>query len=232
MPAPTVASSSSYSNATTSTFAVPCPTGTQSGDILLAFEESHAGGAALPPSVPSGFSVVDSITFTSNYFLQAFWQKVTTPLANYTFNNASGSGPVATVWLLRISGGAGTGPEGDVKNSGSGLNASTGSYTTQQANELIACAFACDVQGATFHPDANLTDLGTITGSGGSIDVGWRDLATAMATSDTASITGTSVADWGAMLIAIPPGSGGGSSAGPLRPIIWREVEPHPCYRE
>jgi hypothetical protein len=223
MPAPSVRATSSVTGATASTFSVSKPTGTQQNDVLLAFEASSGVSG---PAAPSGWTKLDGVSFnSSSRFLDCFWKLAgSSEPASYTFNNAGSVSPLADVWLYAISGAASTGPEGDATNSGIGASLSTGSYTTQQANELICCAFATAGSGP-ITPDGSLTDLGSLNGGNNTaLDSGYRVQASAGSTSDTASM---SSGTWGAMIVAIGPPA----AAGLPRSIIVRPSI-HPSYLE
>lgn len=202
MAAPSLRSSSSAASQTAATFAVTKPTGTVSGDLLLAFQSTFLSVGNVP-GVPTNWTLVDRTLYDTDtcdlacYYLAAGGSEP----ASYTFNNSSGLSPVSNVWILCLSGAA-TGVERSSKNTGSGTTATATGVTTDQADEFLAAAFAVGANtGETITPNS-LTDVGTIGGMSNELDVAYVTQAVAGASGNkTATLSGS--LSWAAMLVAV-----------------------------
>jgi hypothetical protein len=210
MPNPSVRATASATSGS-GTFTVTKPTGTASGDILLAFQATNLGASGAP-SGPTGFALQDSITFSgASVVLQCFWKLAGgAEPSSYTFNN--GPGQSSAVWLLSVQNASSSGPERDTTASGSFTPVATGNTTPNVNHELLSVATCWlttsnSIGSQAFSDGTSPTDAGTITDSTTlALDVFYGSQTTAAAVQGTATINNLG-AVWAAMIVAIPPGA-------------------------
>lgn len=205
---PSFRSSANAASQAGATFSVTKPAGTLDGDMLVAFQTTLLGGGSTP-ATPTGFTLLGSQTFsTSNDVLQCFYKFAASEGANYTFNNAGGGLPTASVYLIAVQGAPANTLDLNVKTSGSSGTADPGAGTTAFINELLLVAWAIGVNvSGTIAPDASFTALGAIGGANGLLNVGYKPQAAAGNTANTSATLDSSEA-WGAYMTSCSPGSG------------------------
>lgn len=201
-----VRATTQVSNATGATFSVTKPTGTEDGDLIVAFQSVSLSGGSAPASPGEGWSALDALSYaTGTHRIMVWYKTAASEPASWTFNNTSGIMKASSVTVFAVSGGATV--EGSVSGSGSGTTADPGAYTTTNANALLLAAWAIASNvGETITPHVSWSAVGGIGSSSERQNAGSKAQAAAGAvTNRTATLSGS--INWGAYLVALyaPP---------------------------
>lgn len=224
MAGPVIASSNVAFSATATSVAVTKPTGTASGDLLLAFCTFERSAAPTTDTLPSGFAIPSGgkaawTSASTNYGYVAWKIAGGSEPSTYTFgtNGTVVGGVGVNIILLRITG-AGASTPIDAIGATHTTSGSTGAFsnlTTTAANDLIVFFGLLDPSGGT---STKWTDAGpsgatvsTLNNQAG-LRVGTYQLTKATAGSIGALTAPTTTldtgSDWNAITVAILAASG------------------------
>ena len=179
--------------AATGTTSVTCsqPSGTSSGDLLLAFIVDHATSGS--SSAPTGWTRVGGAAGTGGRFQVFKAQKSAVSGTSWSFSGLTTRSEGVILGCYSSTAGNGV----DIDQVSARINASgttgTTSITTTSDGELVIGAFAALASGATWSAETTAT-LGALTERSDNANSTYCSIATATATQTTAGVVGASSA--------------------------------------
>lgn len=201
-------SATSTQTSSGSTLAATKPSGTASGDVLVAicWQDSDGSGGIANLTAPAGWTQTGSnITSTSTSPIGKVFYKVAggSEGSSYSFGLASGSS--AVIFVLAFSGANTASPIAVAATAGTGTGTSQGapSISGTSGDELI-CSWAAQSGSLSWSAASGMTERGDLTSSWVGAAVDTLDLASTAATgTKTATSSGSPSGNWRSVTLSI-----------------------------
>jgi hypothetical protein len=210
-PAPAAISfvASNSASSTTASLAVTKPTGTTTGDVLLA---TVAGAGTTTISAPAGWTLVDDTTASGSGMRMLTYVKVATATEGTTYTFTSSATRNSSGGISTFRGVNGVVPiDTELEATGASGNAVGPSITTTSANDMVVTA-ASVARNTTFTPPTGSTERWERAGTSTSTEVSTFAQATAGATGAKSVVPLSTLSPWVAHTVALRDAASAGLS--------------------